>query len=608
MKKISYILIIFIFLIIENHTYAQTLLRGPYLTQNTQDGIIIHFNTDVACIGKVQIGTTMLYGTTFVETTATTNHQIKINGLTADTKYYYSIGSVINVIQTSNENFFKTLPIADKNYEQTIRLWAVGDMSKATNNEAWMRDAFIHYVDTNYINAWILLGDNAYNSGTDIEYQTNFFNYYQHTVTKHIPLLPCLGNHDYANDYNRRVDHIIPYFDIFTLPKNAESGGQASATEQYYSADIGNVHCIQLDSYGFETVNGTIYWLADTANSPQITWLKKDLDSNKLPWVIVSFHHPPYAMGTHNSDIETDLIAIRQRVNPILERYNVDLVLSGHCHTYQRSNFIKNHFGLEATFDSTQHIMQLSNGHYDNTPNSCAYYKNTQHTSSKDSGLLYITIGSGSALPTAPQLSFPHNAMSYSNWEHNGSLLLTIKANKLQAEWISTDTIGSVVKDKFTMYKNIKNVQTIYAVVGDTLHLSASWYDTLYTWNTNEHNKTIQHIVTNDTVLTVADTYGCFADTFQVITSFNTGVKNIVQANCVLYPNPVIDNINITCSSSVRLIELYDVLGCKINSTTYTIPQKDITYTIPKNVPTAVYIIKIHTTDKQVLQRKVFKL
>ena len=43
-------------------------------------------------------------------------------------------------------------------------------------------------------------------------------------------------------------------------------------------------------------------------------------------------------------------IALRQNAVPLLERYGVDLVLTGHTHAYERSYLIDGHYGLSDTF------------------------------------------------------------------------------------------------------------------------------------------------------------------------------------------------------------------------------------------------------------------
>jgi hypothetical protein len=46
--------------------------------------------------------------------------------------------------------------------------------------------------------------------------------------------------------------------------------------------------------------------------------LKQDLAANTQPWTVVYFHHPPYTKTSHNSDTETELVNMRQRVVRIL--------------------------------------------------------------------------------------------------------------------------------------------------------------------------------------------------------------------------------------------------------------------------------------------------
>ena len=58
-----------------------------------------------------------------------------------------------------------------------------------------------------------------------------------------------------------------------------------------------------------------------------LTWLQQDLASTNQPWLIAFFHHPPYAKGSHDSDVDV----------------GVDLVLTGHSHCYERSYLIDGH-------------------------------------------------------------------------------------------------------------------------------------------------------------------------------------------------------------------------------------------------------------------------
>ena len=81
------------------------------------------------------------------------------------------------------------------------------------------------------------------------------------------------------------------------------------------------------------------------------------------------FHHPPYTKNSHDSDSEEELVLIRKNLTPILERFKVDLVLSGHSHLYERSRPMRSHTGLATSFREDQHLTNLSSGRYDGSPN-----------------------------------------------------------------------------------------------------------------------------------------------------------------------------------------------------------------------------------------------
>jgi hypothetical protein len=69
----------------------------------------------------------------------------------------------------------------------------------------------------------LLLGDNAYDSGTDAEFQTRFFDIYSSNILKNHVLFPSPGNHDYANNATRQADHNIPYYSMFTTQQQANA-------------------------------------------------------------------------------------------------------------------------------------------------------------------------------------------------------------------------------------------------------------------------------------------------------------------------------------------------------------------------------------------------
>src|SRR6185295_112429 len=194
-----------------------------------------------------------------------------------------------------------------------------------------------------YTDVWLMLGDDAYDTGTDAEFQAAVFDMFP-TYLRQTPLWSAIGNHETAQATNPPLS--IPYFQMFSFPTNGEAGGVPSGTEKYYSFDYGRIHFIALDSMTSSRQPG----------SPMLTWLLNDLESTSQDWIIAFWHHPPYTKGSHNSDTETELIEMRQNVLPILEAGGVDLVLTGHSHCYERSFFINGHYGSSTTFNNTMKI------------------------------------------------------------------------------------------------------------------------------------------------------------------------------------------------------------------------------------------------------------
>ena len=64
----------------------------------------------------------------------------------------------------------------------------------------------------------------------------------------------------------------------------------------------------------------------------QVAWLDEALAQAARPWRVVCLHHPVYSSGRHGS---TQLLV--DELAPVLAEHEVDLVLSGHDHHYERT-------------------------------------------------------------------------------------------------------------------------------------------------------------------------------------------------------------------------------------------------------------------------------
>ncbi len=404
-----------------------SLTRGPYLQLSTTNSIYINWRTSLASNSKVYYGTVLgTYPSSVTNSTSSTEHAIQLTGLATNTKYYYKIGTTTVTLQGDSSNYFYTNPSVGST--GTVRIWAIGDFGVGTSQQSTVRDAYKNFRGSNYTNVWLSAGDNAYADGTDAEFTSNVFNYYQEAFKKWV-FWPTTGNHDLHSAV--ASTQTGPFFDIFNLPKTAQAGGVASNTEAYYSFNYANIHFVSLESYdaSFRSATGAM-----------ATWLTNDLNANTQRWTIVYFHHPPYTKGSHDSDADAESIGMRNNIIPILESHKVDLVINGHSHAYERSYLIKGHTGLEPTFTSAMKV----------SGNTGIYPNSYTKSSPNFDGTVYVVCGAAAQVGTT-STGWPHNAMYTSTNTKYGSLAIDVTGDRLDSKFVLND--GSVW-DQFTIQKS----------------------------------------------------------------------------------------------------------------------------------------------------------
>ena len=494
-----------------------SVVRGPYLQVVTPTSVIVRWRTDQATDSRVTFGTQAnTLSQQVTNPPSTIEHVVSLTGLQPATNYYYAVGSTAAILSGDTAQHVRTAPLPGST--GPIRFWALGDFGSGTANQLAVRDRIAQFTANRRPDIWLWLGDNAYNAGTDAEFGQKVFSVYP-DFFKNIPVWPTPGNHDYGDNVNAMN---IDYYKIFTVPTKAEAGGLASGTSAYYSYDYGNVHFVSLDSYGNE---GGQYRLYDTTGT-QVQWLKRDLAANKQPWTVVYFHHPPHTKGSHNSDTEDELVQLRQRLTPILERFGVDLVLNGHSHVYERTYRLRNHTGLASTFNKLTNATDPTTARYDGSATSCPLIP-------QGTGTVYAVAGSGGQLG-GQAAGYPHPAMIYSNTTLGGSLIVDVTENRMDGQWVAAD--GSV-PDRFTIMKavNQKNFQAINP--GQSATLKASWPGQ-YTWSSGQSSRTITVSPPSSTTYTVRDPQGCLSDVFAVNVATVTGTDTQFDGQMVVYPNP----------------------------------------------------------------------
>ncbi len=397
------------------------IVRGPYLQNGTSEGVTIMWRTSSNESSKVWYGTSLgSLNLTVTDATSRTNHTIQITGLPPASKYYYQVGRTDGTVLAGGDadHYFVTSPVVGS--IDPIRIWVLGDSGTANSNARAVRDAYLELAgNEKEADIWLMLGDNAYNSGTESEFQNAVFNTYP-SILKNKVLWSTRGNHE----ANASV-----YYGIFDHPTLGEGGGLASGTESYYSFDYGNVHfiCLNSEESGYSSNPGSAMYV----------WLEQDLADTTQDWIIAFWHHPPYSKGSHDSDSESKLIYMRQYALPILEAGGVDLVLSGHSHAYERSYFLNGHYGTSGSFNSSTHKVQTGDGKEDGNG---AYQKCDLD------GAVYIVAGSSGKLSGVSQ----HAAMQV--WLREfGSLIIDVDNSRLDSRFLRETTGPTQIDDYFTI-------------------------------------------------------------------------------------------------------------------------------------------------------------
>jgi len=371
----------------------------------------------------------------FAQATDEAGHKMAyISGLKPDTAYHYSIGAA-SVAAPGQR--FRTAPApGDTPADGNTHIWLLGDSGTETEQfrgrathlgEALaVKEGFLKYnaeqAGGEPLDMLLLLGVYASLEGSVAQWQGAFFDIYPEVIAS-TPTWPTIGNHEmgsspldicllmkipgcdkgpvvmplggtsqssdptsYDSDGDGPDVGGLPYLNIFSLPSRGEAGGVASGTEQYYAFDRGNVHVVSLDS---QLSN------RDPAQRAAMRdWLIDDLSHNAMDWTIVIFHHPPYSKGeNHDSDREQQEIDMREMFAPVFEDYGVDVVFSGHAHSYERSWYLNGHYGSSASFDPRQHAELNARGE-PSTGQGDDHYHQISSGSGADDKAVYTVAGS----------------------------------------------------------------------------------------------------------------------------------------------------------------------------------------------------------------------
>ncbi len=355
------------------------------------------------------------------QTSTTYSNHVKITGLKSDTIYYYqpahTNGTAPHTFKTSRPAGDATpMTVAvvvdlgtmgSDGLTTYVGVGAANPLTPGENNTIQSLaaaksqfDFLWHPGDLAYADYWLkeevqkFLPNTTLGGGAAVyEHILNEFYDEMAVVTKEKPYMVGPGNHE-ANcdnggttDPNTNISYTVSicmpgqtnftgYINHFRMPSDISNG----TGNFWYSFDHGMAHFIQLDTetdlgHGFISPDEPGGSEAENSGpfnpvmNAQTTWLANDLaavDRSKTPWVIVAGHRPWYInYANKSSAVCTEC---KDVFEPLFLQYNVDLVLSGHVHAYQRNAPLYNYQPDPAELNNPKFPWYITNGaagHYD---------------------------------------------------------------------------------------------------------------------------------------------------------------------------------------------------------------------------------------------------
>lgn len=145
-------------------------------------------------------------------------------------------------------------------------------------------------------------------------------------VSASLATTPAAGNHeDRSSVEDVTVDNaLMSHFNFQNLPD------QDTSTGVYYSFVYENATFIVLNTNDLTE--------DETLSAQQYNWAYETAQNADTQWKIILMHKSPYSNGPHGED--SDVIAIREQMDQLCATCDIDLVLSGHDHVYNRTPYL----------------------------------------------------------------------------------------------------------------------------------------------------------------------------------------------------------------------------------------------------------------------------
>lgn len=278
------------------------------------------------------------------------SNKVTVSGLKPDTTYYYcvkknGVDSTVKKYETKSFKDVKIMFVGDpqigaskgqpQGSDTLVNESGAANTAACNDSYGWNRTLSIAKglnPDLNYI---ISAGDQVNKTGKAKEEE--FAGYLAPAVLAETAVSTTIGNHDsLTTDYKAH----------FNVPNSTSNGETKAGGDYYYSYGDGLFIVLNTNNYNAAEHEETIKEA-----------IQSDPSAN---WRVVCIHQDIYGAGLDHS--ETDGMILRTQLTPIFDKYDIDVCLQGHDHSYCRSKILS---GDGQTHDSYEFQLTADGTDYD---------------------------------------------------------------------------------------------------------------------------------------------------------------------------------------------------------------------------------------------------
>ncbi|PLT29154.1 phosphodiester glycosidase family protein [Peribacillus deserti] len=233
-------------------------------------------------------------------------NEAALKNLQQDTTYIFRVGD--------GETWSELQEFTTLKRKQSFEFAILGD----TQSPADLRDfnSILGELNNKDLSLMIHVGDLIDESAKFTQWDDTLGTMSQYKNIRATDLVANLGNHEYMGDADGHLAKAI-----FNTPEN----GPAADIGGTYSVDYNNIH---FSVMGFTSDEGVL--------DEQLEWLEKDVKTSDKPWKILVTHKPPYYTNPFGGNED-----MKEKLPPIMDELGIDIVFSGHDHSYGRTKKLK---------------------------------------------------------------------------------------------------------------------------------------------------------------------------------------------------------------------------------------------------------------------------